>query len=326
MLPQPVPGELIDFIHSGTKFLVAGHKEPDGDCISSQLVMASLLKRLGKTAIPCSAGPFKRTEIRSYQNLFIEIPSEENKAGARVLIMDCSNKDRTGDLGSAIEGLPTASIDHHAAGTPYGDIIYLDPSAPSVTYMVLAIFDALGLTPTREDAELLFFGLCTDTGFFRHVDERGAKTFQCAARLIEAGANPKKSFLEMNGGKSLESRILMGKILSSTKSYFNGRLVISTEEYEDTLEYGLESRDSDSLYQMLQSIAGVEAMVVIRQETPANCTLGLRSRDDIDVAIIASSFGGGGHKNASGMSLEGTIEQARSIIIDAFKKYLGNNS
>ncbi len=320
MHQEPVPQALIDFINSGEKFLIAGHKEPDGDCISSQLVMASLLKRLGKIAVLCSAGPFKKTEILQYKNLFLETPSEEDKSGARVLILDCSNKERTGALGPLLEGLPTALIDHHASGNPYGDVVYLDAAAPSVTYMILSVFDALHETPTKEEAELLFFGLCTDTGFFRHVDDKGAAVFERAARLIKTGANPKKSFHAMYGGKSLDSRLLMGKILSSAESYFDNKLIVCTESYEDNLRFGYEGRDSDSIYQMLQSIAGVEAMVIIKQETPESCSAGLRSRGSIDVANIASSFGGGGHKNASGMLVDGSIEQVKQAIIDAFEK------
>jgi phosphoesterase RecJ-like protein len=319
-----VPKSLIDFLYSGEKFLVTGHKEPDGDCISSQLVMASLLQRLGKKTILCSAGPFKRPEILPYKNLFVENPTEENCRGARVLILDCSNKERTGDLASAIEGLPTASIDHHAGGNPYGDIIYLDPSAPSVTFMILSVFDELHETPTKEEAELLLFGLCTDTGFFRHIDDRGAATFECAARLIKAGANPKKSFLKMYGGKSLDSRLLIGKILTSAESFFNGQLIICTESYEDNVRFGYESRDSDNIYQMLQSVSGVEAMVIIKQETQYECTVGLRSKDAIDVAKIAGIFGGGGHKNAAGLLIPGNIDEVKLALLNEFEKYIGS--
>ncbi len=322
MSKEAVPQSLIDFINSGDTFIVAGHKEPDGDCISSQLVMASLLKRLGKTAVLCSAGPFKRTEILQYKNRFAETPSDADKAGARVLIMDCSNKERTGDLGPALEGLPTASIDHHAGGNPYGDIIYLDPSAPSVTFMILSVFDALNQIPVKEEAEFLFFGLATDTGYFRHINEKGAAAFECAARLIKAGANPKNAFLAMYGGKSLDSRLLIGKVLTSAESFFNGRLIVCTESYEDNLRFGYENRDSDNIYQLLQSIAGVEAIMIIKQETPEKCSVGLRSRESIDVASIANVFGGGGHKNAAGLLLAGKIDEVKSTLLEEFKRRL----
>jgi phosphoesterase RecJ-like protein len=327
--PVPVPQALLDFIKRGKKFLVLGHKEPDGDCIGSQLALSSVLRRLGKEAIPCSAGPFKRPEIGPYQERCILHIGAQEREGAWVLIMDCWALYRTGDLAAALEGLPQAIIDHHASGA-YAEgtsegVRYIDPTAPSVTFMTLGIIEALGLSPTKEEAELLLFGLCTDTGFFRHIDEQGAETFEYAARMIRGGASPKQVFQRIHGGKSLNSRILMGIMLSRVQVYFEGSLLLTTESYEDTQRFGLEGRDSDTLYQVLQAVRGVEAIVIIRQETPENCTVGLRSRDRVNVAEIAAQFGGGGHKNAAGCSIPGDIEAIRLQILRAFedKRSLG---
>ncbi|MDR1929010.1 MAG: bifunctional oligoribonuclease/PAP phosphatase NrnA [Treponema sp.] len=315
----PVPAELIKFIGEGKRFIVAGHKEPDGDCVGSQLVMCSLLRRLGKEALPCSAGPFKRTEIKPFEGRFLPCPAEKDREGMRLIVMDCSNRERVGDL--PLDGLPAASVDHHASGNPWGEAVYLDPRAPSVTFMTLKIMDAFSLVPSPEEAELLLFGLCTDTGFFRHVDETGAAVFEAAARLTAAGANPKRVHAAIHGGKSLESRLLIGKILSRTKAFYGGRLLVSYEEYEDSLRLGNESRDSDTIYQIMQAAAGVQAMVLIRQEGPANCTVGLRSLDRIDVASVAKQFGGGGHKNAAGVNTEGTIENVEERLVRAFAPF-----
>jgi phosphoesterase RecJ-like protein len=318
--PIPVPQNLIDFIQAGSKFLIAGHHEPDGDCVGSQLALTSAVKRLGKEAIPCSAGPFKRTEIVSFAARFTDKIGETERAGSRVIIVDCGAVDRTGNLEEALKGLPTAIIDHHASNreSDPNTIVFLDADAPSVTFMVLAVIEALGLTPSPEEAGLLLFGLCTDTGFFRHVDTGGAETFAYASRMIRAGANPKEVFQKTHGGKSLGSRILLGHILSRAETHYGGKLVYSFETYEDTQKFGLEGRDSDSLYQLLQAIAGVEAIVVIRQESAGGCTVGLRSRDLINVAEIAARFGGGGHKNAAGIKLAGTIEELKPRLIEAF--------
>jgi len=301
---------------------VAGHKEPDGDCVGSQLALISVLKRMGKYAIACSAGPFKRPEIVPYAPLFIAEPSEAERQDAQVLIMDCSNAARTGDLEPYLKDLPMGIIDHHATSENHGNVSYVDPGAPSVTFMVLALIEALGMEPTREEAELLFFGLCTDTGFFRHVDEGGEAVFEYAARLVRAGASPKRTFFAMNGGKSLGSRILMGKVLSRAEAHYGGRLLISTETLEETELYGMQGRDSDALYQLLQSVAGVEAVVLIRQETSENCTVGLRSRGSVDVAAIAARFGGGGHKQAAGLSVAGKAEDLRDKLLAAFGETL----
>ena len=319
-----VPQDLLEFIRSGNKFIVAGHREPDGDCVGSQLALASVLRRMGKEATACSAGPFKRAEIKFYERFFAPVPAE--KDGLRLIIVDCSGPDRTGDLEPLLEGLPTAVIDHHGTGKysnapdASGGKVYVDAHAPSATFMVLKLIDALGLDLVREEAELLFFGLCTDTGFFRFVDGEGAGTFTAAAALIRSGANPKAAFAAINGGKSLDSRRLIGHILLRAESLFNGKLILSSEEYEESCRYGFEGRDSDSLYQLLQSVAGVQAIVLIRQETPAKCSVGFRSRDSVDVGSIAECFGGGGHKNAAGLSIAGTIADLKPKIIKAFEK------
>ena len=319
-----VPAELLTFIKDGSKFIIAGHREPDGDCVGSQLALASVLRRMDKEAIPFSAGPFKRTEIKSYEQFFTSTLDETAKAGARIIIVDCSTADRIGDIEPFWEGLPFAIIDHHDNVTcpkwlGSEGLAYVDHNALSTTFMVLKVIKALGMELHPNEAELLFFGLCTDTGFFRHIDKKGAETFEAAAALIRAGANPKAAFADMHGGKSLGSRKLIGHILLRAEPLFGGKLIISSENYEETCEYGLEGRDSDALYQLLQSVDGVEAMVIIRQESPENCTVGFRSRDWVDVVRIAKSFGGGGHKNAAGLFTAGTIEELKPKIIKAFE-------
>ncbi|MDR3168041.1 MAG: bifunctional oligoribonuclease/PAP phosphatase NrnA [Treponema sp.] len=259
-----------------------------------------------------------------YENRFVSAPGEKEREGARVILLDCSSSSRAGDLADFLRGLPLAIVDHHIAGQDPDErahsLVYLDAQAPSVTFMTLDIIEALGLRPTREEAELLFFGLCTDTGFFRHVDSQGAETFDYAARLIRAGANPKEAFHAINGGKTLASRKLLGIQLFRSEAYFGGKFILTSEEYEETQQFGLEGRDSDNLYQLLLSVNGIEAVAIIRQETSEKCTLGFRSRDKIDVAQVALQFGGGGHKIAAGASLAGTIEELRPRVLAAFEK------
>lgn len=319
----PVPAELTSFITSGSQFIVAGHKEPDGDCVGSQLALCSALRRLGKQALPCSAGPFKRTEVMRYEGLFTAAPAAWQKDGSKVIIVDCSTPGRTGALAPHLEGLPTAIIDHHAAGglpaSSAESPVFLDARAPSVTVMVLSLIEALGLELLAEEAELLFFGLCTDTGFFRHLEAGRDEVFQAAARMAAAGASPKRAFEAVNGGKSLDSRIFLGHILSRAESFFNGALLISFETHDDHQRYGLANRDSDSLYQLLQTVNGMEAAAIIREEEPGKCTVGLRSRDTINVAEITAAFGGGGHRNAAGFTIDGTVSDVKKIIINSFR-------
>jgi phosphoesterase RecJ-like protein len=323
-----VPEELVQFIKTGSKFIVAGHKEPDGDCVGSQLALRSVLLRLGKEVVVCSPDPFKRTELIKYADQFVDISKEKIKSGTKVIVVDCSGMERTGSLKEILENYPCAVIDHHAAvthpqSTPQAPV-YVDANAPSCALLIEKLITALKLELTCEEASLLFFGLCTDTGFFRHLTEKNASVFEAVAKMVRLGASPKKTFIDMTGGRSLNSRILLGNILSRTEAHFNGKLLISYETLEEFDTYGCEGRDSDSINQMLQSVKGVEAIVIIRQERADNCTVSLRSMDKIDVSKIAASFGGGGHKNASGLTMQGTISSIKQIMLNSFSNVLNN--
>jgi bifunctional oligoribonuclease and PAP phosphatase NrnA len=316
---RPVPPELLDFIDRHGPFYIIGHKEPDGDCVGSQLALASFLERSGKKAYLCSAGPFTRTEIMAYENFFsVEVPPENPSERAAAIILDCSSLQRIGDVAQTLPKVPLAFIDHHAAGNAVGDVVFIDDKAPSVTSMVLLLIEAMGGSPNKKEAELLLFGLGTDTGFFRHLDERSAETFQAAARLVTAGASPKHVYNLMYGGKSLFSRKLMGEILTRTEPFYDGALLVSYVTLQDQQRYGLASRDSDTLYQLLLGIAGCEAAMIIRQEGDTDCTVGLRARDRIDVGSIAASFGGGGHRLAAGLMIRGGIEDVKAKLSSAF--------
>jgi phosphoesterase RecJ-like protein len=321
---RSVPPELLDFIDRHGSFYVIGHKEPDGDCIGSQLALASFLRRNGKEAFLCSAGPFSRNEIMQYENRFLlDAPPEKPSERAAALVLDCSSLQRIGSVAESLPKVPIAFIDHHAAGSASGEVLFIDDKAPSVTIMVLLLIEAMGGKPTKEEAEYLFFGLGTDTGFFRHLDQNSEESFKAASRLVEAGASPKKVYDLMYGGKSLLSRKLMGEILTRAEPHFEGGLLVSFVTLQDQQRYGIASRDSDTLYQLLLSIGGCEAAMVIRQEGETDCTVGLRARDRVDVGSIAAAFGGGGHRLAAGLSIRGGLEEVKDKLISAFEPWFG---
>jgi phosphoesterase RecJ-like protein len=318
---RKVPKSLVQFIESHDCFYILGHKEPDGDCIGSQLALASFLRSMGKRIHVLSSGPFTRSEILPFENKFLtQAPPEYNYERAAALVLDCSSMSRIGIVSESMPSIPIAFIDHHASTQQLGPFDYLDGTAPAVTVMILLLMEAMGHKPTKEEADLLFFGLCTDTGFFRHLDERGGESFRVAARLVDAGASPKRTFAEINGGKSLFSRKLLGDILMRIEPHFDGRLLVSYVTLEEQQKYGMASRDSDILYQLIMSVAGCEACMVVKQEAEDQCTVGLRSRDRIDVAAIASKFGGGGHVLAAGLSMQGTLDTVIDALLSAFSE------
>lgn len=312
------------FISNHKAFVICGHKEPDGDCIASSLGIAKILDFYKKPYQILNAGPFKRTETKVFENKFKTqfVRQTNNLEDTGLIIVDCSETFRLGDMESQLANLDSFIIDHHKTANVSEEKSILDSSAPAAACLVQLLYEALVGKLDKETAEILFFGLATDTGYFKFLDNNSPDIFILASRLVEAGANPRKTYDFITSGKPFLTRKLLGTTLNHTESYFDGKLIIATETLEDTRNYGSEGRDSDALYTLLLAVEKVEAVVFIRQETDKTCTLGFRSRDNIDISVIAASFGGGGHKNASGACTQGTIENLIPKIKQEFARIL----
>jgi len=315
-----------DFVHSCDCFAVAGHKEPDGDCISSALVLARILEKFGKPCSVLSAGPFKRPETKKYEHLFASeysAPAHSCKKTG-LFIVDCSERARLGEnIEKQTESFDCFVIDHHKTSVHKNICGIVDPSAPATACLIQQLYEHFFGAPEKDIAELLFFGLSTDTGFFRFLNTESESVFCSAGRLVKAGADPRLAYEHMTGNKPLATRKLLSLALDRISVHCNGALLVTYETLEDTKRYGREGRDSDMLYQILMATENVQAAAVFRQENEKNCTVGFRSRGDCDVSVIAARYGGGGHKNAAGLSIEGTLTGVIPMIIAEFEsKYL----
>lgn len=315
-----------NFINNHNFFLVIGHKEPDGDCISSCLGIAEILKHYNKQYQLLSAGPFKRTEIQKFEKQFtneMEFLSEEERKQTGLIICDCSEMHRLGEIEGDLKNLDTFVIDHHkTAEIPNNAESIIYSNSPAASLLVQLLYENCVGKLTEKIAKILYFGLMTDTGFFRFLTNKDTETFLASARLVEAGANPRETYDEITSGKSYQSRKLLGVMLNHAETYLDGKLIVTYETLEDTKKYGQEGRDSDALYSALLAVKNVEAVVFVRQETDSNCTAGFRSKDRVDVSSVAAKFGGGGHKNASGLSTQGKIETLIPAIVKEFARII----
>jgi phosphoesterase RecJ-like protein len=325
-----IPLELLSFLETYSRFFIIGHAEPDGDCIGSQISLARFLSRIGKTVFLRSPGPFRRPEIMEYEPSFASrIEPELKTSDSAAIVLDCSTIERIGPLAQDIRGLPAAVIDHHSAGSAFGDVRYIDDTAPAVALLVLRLIERMGYTPEPDEARLILFGIATDTGFFRHLQTGTSEVFKAIARLVERGTSTREVYTMIYGNRTFESRKLLGALLARSELHFDGKLIFTYETLEETMRYGIENRDSDTLYQLLQTVAGCEIVVLLREELPEEgadgpvCSAGLRSRSDrYDVGTVSRAFGGGGHRQAAGFTKALPIETVRSELLRVFSRML----
>ncbi len=303
--PLPVPAEVTDFLRSNGSFFILGHVEPDGDCIGSQLALGSALTRLGASVSLLNSGPFERQEIVDYKDSFVTHADSLPKVEAAIVV-DCSSSDRIGRFFfDIVDEYPTLVIDHHIGGSPFGNVRFVRPEIPATTILISSIIAALGLEISGDEAQALFLGLATDTGFFRFVEGGNAVAFEAAARLVAAGASPRETDETIAYRRSFESRILISRMIQRAERLQDGDFVLTYQTNQDDLELGAR-RDSDALYRLLLAVEGVRAIVVVKEKNNG-CAVSLRSNDSFDVAAIAGEFGGGGHQKAAGAFVAGPL-------------------
>ncbi len=315
--------QILDFIKKYDNFLIFGHEDPDADCVCSPIALSIFIKSLGKTAQVYSQLPFKRTELKQFEKYCkSEISESDITKNSAVILLDHHTPARTAPFSKAVASLPTAIIDHHdtkSEPVPEGiEAVYIDSKAPSTTVVIYKFMKFCKYTPDSFVSNLLFLGLCTDTGFFRHLEEHSGDVFRVAGELSDLGASPNKVFYEVYGNRSLTSRTFLGIMLSRMEAFFDGKLLVVYETIADLKHYQPIDRDKDMLYQILLGTKDVKIVASFREDEPNRCSVSLRTTENIDVAKMAADFGGGGHKKASGYSVNKAIEDA----IAAFVSYI----
>jgi len=323
-LYQP-PEEVVAFLESHDRFLVFGHVEPDGDCVASQLALDSFLKRRGKQVSVFSEGPFDRPEIKPYENGFrTRIEASDLEGSPVAVILDCSTPDRIGAMGRGIEGLPVLVIDHHASGEVFGNVRWVIPQAPSVTFLIQRLIEEYPDKPTAEEAQLLLFGLARDTGFFRHLVENSGFVFQAVARLVDGGASPRNTYRMIHSGWEFSKTKLLALSIQRVEQVLGGRVLMTYQTQEDLRSLGSKAaRGSDEVYRILQAVQGVEVVAFIQEEEQGRCSVGLRSNGRWDVGTLARSLGGGGHTLAAGYSAPGSIAGTTEQLLQSLTSLLG---
>jgi phosphoesterase RecJ-like protein len=318
------PEDLISLIIRSKTIGIISHLEPDADCIGSSLALGSFLERINKKVWHFNSGPFDRPEIRSYASHFItpeQLPISSHTPDL-FIVVDCSTIERIHPFEPMVHTTPVIVIDHHTSGKPFGSISWINPSSPSTTLLIQQLIEAMGSTPTLQEAELIFLGFATDTGYFRHLDESSSLAFEQISRIVKKGVSPKAMYYQVTGGKQLAARKHLAMLILASEELFQGKVILACETKEMTDRYGRTNRDSDGYYQQMLGVEGVEILVVLREDGDGSITGGLRSLHTWDMGKMASEFYGGGHERAAGFKIPGQMYEIKEKILGYLSELL----
>jgi phosphoesterase RecJ-like protein len=299
------PAELIEALRRGRRFLVSSHQRPDGDAIGSAVGMALALRAMGKEATvvmdavpPVYLQPFPDVDR-------IRITTEVTDTADAALIMECSSLDRTGVAG--LDRSPVINIDHHPGNSGYGTINWVDLGAAACGEMMYTLVEQLGVEMTPALATHVYLAVLTDTGSFRfsHLTPR---TFEIAGRAVAAGANPEWIARTHYDSNSLARVRIFGAVLNDMSIHAGGRAAVLTITRALAADLGGSYDDTEGLINFPLQVRDIQAVAFFKETAADVWRVSLRSKGEVDVAAIAASYGGGGHRNAAGCNWNGSLE------------------
>jgi phosphoesterase RecJ-like protein len=315
--------DVVGLIDAKQHFAITSHVRPDGDSVGSSLALMLMLEKLGKhvTVVMRDPIPLAYRTLpgagRVQQISGFERPLQYDA----VFVIECSDIDRPG-----LDRLPdqfTVNIDHHSTTVRFGQINWIDSTASAVGEMIYNLCKATGVCVTTEIAECVYAALLTDTGSF-HFPNTTERTFKVASELVRLGAAPAKLSRSIYYSYPFSKMKLMGLALASLQRDPTGRIawLAVTQTMMDQAEANEEDADGIANYPL--AIGDVMVVAVFKEVGPNVYRASLRSKDSINVAKIAESFGGGGHRNASGCTFTGDLEEIQQRVVARLEEVLNH--
>jgi bifunctional oligoribonuclease and PAP phosphatase NrnA len=294
------------------RFLLTSHARPDGDSIGSQLAMAYALEALDKQVRIVNADPAP-DHYHEFPGLDrIEIGPHSTAEADALIVMECSDLSRTGVAG--LENHFIINIDHHAGNRMYGALNWFDESAAACGEMVFDLIRALDVPLSLEIATHIYLAILTDTGSFHHSNIT-PRTFDICRRTTEAGVNPAAMARRVFDSNSFGKLKLIGALLNAMELVDNGRLAVLYMDDAMLSACGCTHNDTEGVINLPLTAREIQAVVFFKATSGGEVRVSMRSKYDVDVRVVASSYGGGGHKNAAGFSVHGRLEDVRPEII-----------
>ena len=311
MTAEPIAA-IRDAILQRQRFVITSHARPDGDAIGSQVAMASRCASSARTCRWWAPTPRRRSSRNSPACATFSVAQRLHGPFDAAIVMECGDLSRTG-----VEGLDkyfVINIDHHPGNKSYGAINWFDPGAAACGEMVFDVIEALGVTLTPEIATHIYIAILTDTGGF-HFSHITPRTFEICRRCTEAGAQPEAIARAVYDSSTMGRLRLMGAVLHNLEFEGGGRAALAALTLELLQETGATHEDSDGLINIPLTVKDIQAVAFFKEIAPDSFRISLRSKGSVDVNRVANVFGGGGHKNAAGCTLNGPYAEVRQKLV-----------
>lgn len=301
--------------------LIGTHLNPDGDALGSALAMSRYLDGLGiANEMLCHhVAPRNLQFLPGIERLRQQPKHEKYDLG---IMLDLDSTERLGNTEPYLVACPRlVVIDHHVPHEAPGDLRIVDTSASATALILTRLLLALEANVTPEIATCLLTGIVTDTGSFRFRNT-SPESLSLSAILLERGGDLNRVSEEIFQSKPLSSARLLGHVLDTMRLDCDNQLawgVLSRYDFEHAFA---RDEDTEGFVNEMLFIDSVQIAAILREPKPGKIRCSIRSRGDYDVAAVARTFGGGGHRNAAGCTLDLPLEEAEAVVVERLKACL----
>jgi len=305
-------------------FILTTHDPADADGIGAQMVMACILRGLGKRVRIINAGPMPE-HFRFMDGSGIIEQWDRDEHGVlperfALIILDTADENHIGQMREFIgRAREVFVVDHHEPkpGTALKGIY--DATAASTCEMTVELAKAAGTVIDPEAAFAAYVGIVYDTGFFA-FPKVGQRTFKAALELLQLGVNPNEAYRRLCENVPVRALRLQRKALASLTLHCGNKVAAQVLRREDFAEAGALSEDTDGFVNFPLKARGVVVSFMIKETPEGKVCCSLRSKGTLNVARIAGEMGGGGHVNASGfrstLGLDETVAKTLAKITE----------
>lgn len=306
-------GDAVSHLHLGKRWILLSHVKPDGDTIGSAAALFSIGRNMGKECAWGGRDAFPDVySFIPHSDAYRRIDSlgEFSPSSTDVVVsLDTSTADRSVD--DLLNAPFLLNIDHHYDNPCFGDVYHVDPSASSTAEVLWFLLSSeSGFDITRDAALALYAGIATDSGSFSFSCTT-PRTHVAVSRILEKGIIPSDVHRALSANRTLSGLRLWGIALS--RIFVRESTAVTWLVGSDFRESGADRSETENLVNQLLLLRGIGLAILLIEED-SGVRASIRSEGSVSAADIAHRFGGGGHPQAAGCTLPGTLESAERLL------------
>ena len=301
-----------EYLQQRDKFLILTHTRPDGDTLGSAGALCSALRRAGKQAHLLKNEEATEKYLPFVGGYFAPVDYKYDT----LVAVDTADVTM---VPKGFDGAVDLCIDHHGSNSGYAGQTFVSPHTASCGELVLEVIEALCGDVTKEEANLLYIAVSTDTGCFQYMNTNG-DTLRAAAKLVDYGAENGKLNVEFFRSVAKERIMLESMIYANMQFHREGKVAIALITKEMIAESGAQPKDMDDLANLAGRPEGVMVAVTIKENDDGGAKLSLRSKPPVNVSNVCAKFGGGGHALAAGCKIDRDVYTAAELVLAAINE------